>query len=239
MKRKPYILMAAVLLPAVLCCALLPARASSPAETAALEETIFLGEAVPLQTGGGRLEDLLLQRLPQEEGRAECWWISPQGPAPLDKLGKQRPSGDTEYQLSAVLHRGSGKDAWVNLTYRVRVVSGRIRVWAGGEEIDGETHALVKLEGPGITLYRKAALEADPQGGQPVLETEFAGLPFGVYTLTVMTGGLSPETAVCRLGVCQEDDTVSPDRRTALVRFTAQGRRGGALEESYRLRTSP
>ena len=78
-------------------------------------------------------------------------------------------------------------------------------------------------------------MEAGPQGGVPALETEFTGLPFGVYTLSVADGGLEPSQVQCRLGVCQEDDTVDPDRRTALVRFKASGGTGSAVRESYRL----
>lgn len=237
-KRTFFQLLTAALLPAALCLSSPSTRAAAPsANPPALQDTLFLGEAVPLQINGTPLKDLLTQRLPQEEGAREFWWVSPEGPVGLERLGKQRPAADTEYQLSAVLHKAAGQDAWVNLAYQVRVVSGTVRVRAEGREIGRGDQALVKLEGSGLTVYRRAVPEADPQGGVPALEAEFSGLPFGVYKLAVVTGGLSPEEAVCRVGVCEEDDTVSPDRRTALVRLTAHGGRCGALEENYRLRT--
>lgn len=212
------------------------ASAASPEDgPAGWEETVFLGEAVPLRLEGRGLEDLLRARF-QEPGEMECWWVSPEGPVELKKLGEQRPREDQEYPISAVLHpEGGGKDQWLNLSYRVRVVSGTVRVWAGGEGVDADSWALVKLEGQGLAVYRQALPEADPQGGGPALEAEFTGLPYGVYTLSVADGGLEPERAVCRLGVCQEDDTVSPDRRTALARFTVEGS-ASAVRESYRLR---
>lgn len=237
-KRTFFRLLSAALLPAALCLSSPSTRAAAPsAGPPTLQDTVFLGEAVPLQINGTPLKDLLAQRLPQEEGAYEFWWVSPEGPVGLERLGRQRPTADTEYQLSAVLHMAASKDAWVNLAYHVKVVSGTVRVRAEGREIGMDDQALVKLEGRGLTVYRRAVPEADPQRGVPALEAEFSGLPFGVYKLTVMTGGLSPEEAVCRVGVCEEDDTVSPDRRMALARFTANGGRCGALEENYRLRT--
>ena len=219
----------------------LPAASSALAQAAAQdeglvlwEETIFLGEAVPLRRKGQSLENLLKSRF-SEPGEVECWWMSPQGPLPLAELGKQRPRADCGYPLAAVLRQPDKPERWVHGVCRIHVASGTVRVWAGGEGIGTASQALVKLEGAGLTLYRQAQLEAGPQGGVPALETEFTGLPFGVYTLSVADGGLEPSQVQCRLGVCQEDDTVDPDRRIALVRFKASGGTGSAVRESYRL----
>lgn len=237
-KKAPFIaalLFTLALLPATLWLGGPGAAASPEDEPDGWEETVFLGEAVPLRLEGRSLEDLLRARF-QEPGEMECWWVSPEGPVELKKLGEQRPREDQEYALSAVLHpEDGGKDQWLNAFYQVRVVSGSIRVWAEGESVRADSWALVKLEGQGLTVYRQALPEADPQGGGPALETEFTGLPYGVYTVSVADGGLEPEQVVCRLGVCQEDDTVSTDRRTALARFTVE-ETASAVRESYQLR---
>ena len=217
--------------------ALGPAEAASQEEGRALwEETIFLGEAVPLRRKGQTLEEALRSRF-SEPGEAECWWMSPQGPLPLEELGKQRPREDGEIPLSAVLRRPDGRETWVHETCRVHVASGSVRVWAEAESegAGAASQALVKLEGAGLTLYRQAQPDAGPQGGVPALEAEFTGLPYGRYTLSVVGGGLEPGRVECLLGVCREDDTVDPDRRTALIRFKASGGTASAVRESDRL----
>lgn len=181
--------------------ALGPAEAASQEEGRALwEETIFLGEAVPLRRKGQTLEEALRSRF-SEPGEAECWWMSPQGPLPLEELGKQRPREDGEIPLSAVLRRPDGRETWVHETCRVHVASGSVRVWAEAESegAGAASQALVKLEGrgphplpagpagrrppgrgsgPGGGIYRPALREVHPQRGGRRPGARPGGMPF-------------------------------------------------------------
>ncbi len=202
------------------------------------EETVFLGEAAPLRIEGETLEERLRKEFPEETGEMECWWMSPGGRMTLEDLGRERPREDTDYQLSAVLHREDGKDSWANLTYRVRVVSGTVRVRGVGFPVQAGHSVLFQLESQDLTLFRRAWAEADPQGGSPRLEAEFTGLPFGVYRVSVPEGGAQPEAVECLLGVCRENDTVDPDLSEAMAEFTVN-QTGRAIGESFRLGEKP
>ena len=203
--------------------------ALEPSQQPWLEETLFLGEAVPLRVGGEALEDRLLAEF-GEAGTLECRWISGEGPKSLDELSRQRPRQDTDYRLSALLRREDGQARRLELVYRVHVQAGSLRV-----QVDGPgagSSVLLLLEGRSMSLYQAALLEADPQGGGPVLAAEFNGLPFGVYTVTVVGGA---EQEVCELGVCRDNDTVDPARHSASLRFTLGESPGAAIGESFRL----
>lgn len=206
----------------------------TPTEPVRWEETLFLGEAVPMRQQGVPLAELLREEFPGQQGELEAWWVSPQGRAPLEELGRERPKEDETYRISTVLHREDGKDSWANLLYRVRVVSGAVRVRADGREAVPGASALFMLEGEGLTLYQQAIPEADPQGGPAMLEAQFTGLPYGVYTVTAVDGGQPAKT--CRLGVCETDDTIDPARCGTTLRFTLDEDAGQAVGESYRLR---
>ncbi len=213
----------------------LPARATP--EPTLLETTVFLGEAVPLHLGGERLEDILAGHL-EEEDQMECWWVSPQGPASLDKLGKERPTRETDYSLTAVFHQEDGPDVLMNFIYRVRVEPGTIRIVAASGETSPQASALFKLEGRGLTLYRCAQPIQQP-AGNITLEVEFTGLPFGAYQVTAEDPGLYPRERECLVGVCRENDTVSTRRGTAEAAFTIEQDPGGAVWESYQLGAAP
>lgn len=208
--------------------------ALEPAGQPWLEETLFLGEAVPSRVGGASLRELLLREF-GEEGELECWWVGPQGRVGLDELSRQRPREETDYQISAVLRRKGQSDRWLHLCYRVRVVSGSVRVRADGPcAVAGET-VLFRLEGSGMCLYQAAAPEVGPQGGPRVLAAEFTGLPFGVYTVTAVGSSQEPEQEECYIGVCRENDTVDPGRCESIAEFTLGEGHEVAVGESFRL----
>lgn len=181
---------------------------SGEAEPPWLEETLFLGEAVPLQAGGWDLETLLLKALGDPSGT--CRWLTDHGMLSLDELGQERPRQDTDYRLVA-----SGGDKRLELIYRVRVESGTLTVRA-------DQPALIRIEGGGLTLYQLARPEA-----------AFTGLPFGIYTVSVEGGDQGAET--CRLGLCQEDDTVDPARNTARLTLTLEDSSGVVASQRFRV----
>ena len=191
------------LLPLAACAALLYISPKSSAMDAVwLEETLFLGEAVPLRVNGIPLEEQARRAFGDEPGEIECWWISPEGQRNLEELAGERPRQDTDYHISAVLHREDGRDAWLELIYRVRVKSGTIRVRAEGPCVETGT-VLLELQGRGLSMYAEARPDPDPQGGPPCLLAEFTGLPFGTYTVTAVG---QEEQEVCRLGLCEENE---------------------------------
>lgn len=193
------------------------------------EETIFLGEFVPLRREGRSLVELAAETLDCEPQELELSWESPQGQAPLEELGHQRPTSGQEYTLNAALTGKNGTVRYKKLVYQVHVVTGTVQVQALG----GGSAMLFCLEGQGLTLYRQALPDPDPQGGAAVLTAEFTGLPYGVYTVTALEGGDGEQ--VCRLGVCREDDTVDPERHRAVLRFAAGENVSPTVGESYRL----
>ena len=220
------------LLPLAACAALLYiSPRSSAAETVWLRETLFLGEAVPLRVNGLPLEEQAAMAFGDEPGRVECWWMSPEGLKDLAELGRQRPRQETDYKIAAVLHREGGGDSQLELTYNVRVETGTIRVRAEGPCV-GAGAALFQLEGRGLCLYAQASPDPDPQGGVQCLVAEFTGLPFGTYTVTAVG---QEEQEVCRLGLCEENDTVDPSRSSEVLRFTLGETPNVAVGGSFRL----
>lgn len=93
------------------------------------------------------------------------------------------------------------------------------------------------LRGQGLTIYRQALPDPDPQSGRPELTVQFTGLPYGAYTVSAIGGGDGEQ--LCRLGVCQEDDTVDVSRRSAVLFFAAGPVSARAVGESFRLRVAP
>ena len=61
---------------------------------------------------------------------------------------------------------------------------------------------------------------------------EFTGLPFGTYTVTAVG---QEEQEVCRLGLCEENDTVDPSRSSEILRFTLGETPNVAVGGSFRL----
>lgn len=220
------------LLPLAACAALLYiSPQSSAAEPVWLEETLFLGEAVPLRVNGLPLEEQAAIAFGDEPGEVECWWISREGQKELYELSRERPRQETDYHISAVLHREGGSDKWLDLIYRVQVESGTIRVRAEGPCVQEGT-VLLELEGRGLCLYAEARPDPDPQGGAPCLVAEFTGLPFGTYTVTAVG---QDEQEVCGLGVCEENDTIDPGRSSQTVSFILGGSPNIAVGGSFTL----
>lgn len=220
------------LLPLAACAVLLYiSPRSSAADEVWLEETLFLGEAVPLRVNGIPLEEQAAIAFGDEPGQVECWWMSPQGQKELYELSRERPRQETDYRISAVLHKEGGGDTWLYLVYRVQVETGTIRVLAEGPCVQAGT-VLLELEGRGLCLYAEARQDPDPQGGVPCLVAEFTGLPFGTYTVTAVS---QEEQEICRLGVCEENDTVDPKRSSQTVRFILGESSNIALGGSFRL----
>ena len=212
--------------------------ASSATQPVWAEETIFLGEAVPLRHEGRPLAQACREALGGGEGELSVAWASPQGPRELGELGRQRPKTDQTYRLSACLRGTDGRERRKELLYRVRVESGAVLVRVEGRNAPLTGTALFRLRGQGLTLYSLARPEADPMGGPPALEAEFTGLPYGVYTVTAMEGSAADEQT-CALGLCQEDDTVDPARRHTVLRFEAAAGPQRSVGQSYRLRAEP
>lgn len=207
-----------------------------------LAETIFLGETVPLRLesrdGVGLEEAVRAVYFPGQAGELELFWISPDGPQLLSALAKQRPKSSTVYKLTAILHNEEG-DIRRNMDYRIQIVSGSLRISVDGPGAVAGASVLFRLEGRNLTLYAQAAIDPDPLGGGPVLLAEFSGLPYGQYTVAAVSGRLAPEEAVCWLGTCPDNDTVHPDRRSAVLRFSLDSAGGEAAGESYLLRNRP
>lgn len=223
------------LLPLAVCAVLLyispKSSAAGPEDAVLLEETLFLGEAVPLRVDGVLIEEQAARRFGDEPGTVECWWDSLDGRVELEELSRERPRQETEYSIAAVLHKESGGDSWLNLVYRVRVETGTVQVRAEGPCAAGGS-VLMQLEGRGLCLYAQAQPDPDPQRGQPCLAAEFTGLPFGIYTVTAVG---QDEQEICRLGVCEENDTVDPARSSQTVYFTLGESTGVAVGGSFRL----
>ncbi|WP_322169014.1 hypothetical protein [Acutalibacter caecimuris] len=205
-------------------------------EPVRLETTIFLGQAVPLRHQGLPLEEALRQALGNPPGLLEAFYVSPTGLLPLEELGRYRPCADEDIKLSVVLYGKGGRDTWKNLTYRVNVAGGTVRVLVDAAGLGPESQGLFRLEGQGLALYRQAVVEADPQGGPPRLEAVFSGLPYGVYRVTAMSGG---QAQTARLGVCETDDTISTARAETALRFGPLPGGSETAGESYRLGVQP
>jgi len=223
------------LLPLAVCAVILyispKSSAAGPEDTVWLEETLFLGEAVPLRVDGISLEEQAALCFGDVPGTVECWWDSPDGRVELEELSHERPRQETDYPIAVVLHKESGGDVWRNLVYRVRVQTGTVLVRAEGPCVAGGA-VLLQLEGRGLCLYAEARMDADPQGGAPCLTAEFTGLPFGTYTVTAVG---QEEQEICRLGVCQENDTIDPARSSQTVYFTLGEATGVTVGGSFRL----
>lgn len=220
------------LLPLAACAALLYISPKSSAMDAVwLEETLFLGESVPLRVNGIPLEEQAAKAFGDEPGEVECWWMSMDGRKDLEELGRQRPRNGTDYHISAVLHKESGGDTWRDLIYHIDVKSGSIRVLAEGPCVQTGS-VLLELEGRGLCLYAEALPDPDPQGGVTGLTAEFSGLPFGAYTITAVG---QEEQELCSLGISEESDMVDPELSSHTVRFTLGGSTSVAFGGSFRL----
>lgn len=201
------------------------------------EEAVFLGETVPLRHNGLPLTEACREALGGGEGELSLTWTSPQGPKALEELGRQRPKTDQNYRLNACLRGPDGQEQRKELLYRVRVESGSVLVRVEGKNPSPAGTALFRLQGEGITLYRLARPEADPMGGPAALEALFTGLPYGVYRVAAMEGSAADEQ-ICRLGVCQDNDTVDLSRRHGVLRFDGVAGSQRSVGQSYQLRAS-
>lgn len=208
------------------------------------ETEIFLGEHVRTLLDGETVEERMLRGGgPTWYGKGQTGtfsylWETEDGDpvGSLEQLGTLRPEEDTIYRLRVAFRPGSSgagaagrpvsETGW-EASYRVKVVSGTIRVQAVPEEgvkLDSAQTLPFKLEREeGGVWFAAARLEADPQGGRLLLEGEAAALPYGTYRVTPLAAaglrcGESEQT--CRLGVWEKDDTVSALRDRALARFT-------------------
>lgn len=220
------------LLPLAACAVLLYiSPRSSAADTEWLEETLFLGEAVPLRVNGLPLEEQAAKAFGDEPGEVECRWLSREGQKELAELGRERPRQQTDYKIAAILHKEAGGEERRELLYRVKVETGTIRVRADGPCV-GAGEVLFELEGRGLCLYARARPDPDPQGGLPALSAEFTGLPFGTYTVTAVG---HEEQEICRLGTCEENDTVDPGRSSETLRFTLGDSPNITVGGSFRL----
>ncbi len=209
-----------------------------------LEAELFLGERVRTWRKDGSIEDAMIAS-PQpawfgkgKTGSFSYFWETEQGDpiGSLKQLNALQPEDDTAYRLRITYRPDSegalSAGAPVQVTeksafYRIRLITGKIQIKAqAGEGVDLNRNSsmLFSLKcDTGETFYRTAFLEADPEGGRLSLEGELSGLPFGVYTVIPVPGkGLKCEESfqICRLGVWEEDDTISTDRKTAQARFT-------------------
>lgn len=212
--------------------------AQTSSEPPLWEETVFLGESVPLRREGQPLAELARALFSPGEGELELSWTSPRGSAPLEELGREKPGRDQDYLLKAALRGPDGVTRYKELVYRVRVVTGTVTVRTQGaapEQAEGSM--LFCLRGQGLTIYRQALPDPDPQSGRPELTVQFTGLPYGAYTVSAIGGGDGEQ--LCRLGVCQEDDTVDVSRRSAVLFFAAGPVSARAVGESFRLRVAP
>ncbi len=219
-------------MPLAVCAALLYiSPGSSAADAVWLSETLFLGEAVPLRVNGIHLRDQAAKAFGDEPGEAECWWMSPQGQKELEELALERPRKETDYHISAVLHKKNGGDTWRDLLYHIDVESGSIRVLAEGPCVQTGS-VLLELEGRGLRLYAEARPDPDPQSGMARLAAEFTGLPFGTYAITAVG---QDEQETCSLGMSEESDIIDPGLNSGMVRFTLGGSANAALGGSFRL----
>ncbi len=209
-----------------------------------LDTEIFLGEKIKTATKDKTLEEAMLT-LPEmswfgkgQTGRLSYFWETEAGESvgSLEQLGTLRPKKETAYRLRASYAPASpglfsvGKPVQpVEKTAlcRVRVTPGTLQIKAAPEEgvkLSGDSSLLFRLEkDSGEVYYRKAVSEGDPQSGKRFLAAEFSGLPYGTYTVSpVSQNGLTCREAflTCRLGVWEKDDTVSPRRNRAQLRFT-------------------
>lgn len=209
-----------------------------------LETELFSGEKVKTWYQGKSVEEALTAS-PQpawfgkgKTGSFSYFWETEEGSpvGSLKQLNTLRPASDTVYRLKVtyrpysegVLSAGSPvKVTEKAALYRVKLKTGKIRIKARAGtdvELDRNSSMQFRLErDTGETFYRTAFLEADPEGGKLSLEGELSGLPFGVYTVIPTFGnGLecTESFQVCRLGVWEEDDTISTDRAEAQVHFT-------------------
>lgn len=201
---------------------------------------VFLGETIQRGVGGRNVEELMMDiRTPNWYGKGQTGaftyrWETGEGTAvgSLEQLACLAPKTSRDYCFRVAYRPASqgsssaGKpvqDTEASARYRIRVVSGTIKVKAEGEGLTKDSSVLFRLEKEGLVLYREARAEADPQSGTLSLETEFTGLPYGTYRVIPEASpdfSILEEQRVCLLGVCGENDTVETGRRTAEARFT-------------------
>ncbi len=201
---------------------------------------LFLGEKVRGTLDGQNVEKSM-GYAPAWYGKGQtgtfsCRWETEDGSpiGSLEQLTELRPEKSVSFRFRVTYRPGSGgllspgapvKETERSALYRVEVVSGTVRIKAAGDvALRRDSVLTFQLKrGDGRVFFRTAAVESDPQSGRLSLEAELGGLPYGVYTVTPVSGGrwTCVESAqLCRLGVWEKDDTVSPDRNRAQVRFT-------------------
>ena len=209
---------------------------------------LFLGERIKTVYKKQNLEELLLDGPGLEwfgkgkTGQFSYFWET-EGGAPigtLKQLGALRPEQDSAYRLRVTFRPDSpglfsaGKSvetAEKTARLSVKVTSGTLRVRAvpgEGTELDSDSSVLFLVKGDnGVEKYCTARAEADPEGADPqhggiFLEGELTGLPFGVYMVLPLSGTAvcAEPVQICRLGVWEQDDTVSPGRNFARAVFT-------------------
>jgi len=214
-----------------------------------LETELFLGERVRATINRKNVEEIMAA------GPAPAWfgkgqtgsfsylWETEKGSpvGSLKQLELQQPKEDVSYRLRVTYRPGSDGLASVGVPikttektalYKIRMVSGAIRIkgtTGSGAALSENSSLLFRLEKEdGEIFFRTAVPEADPESGRLSLQGELTGLPYGTYTVVPVSGnGVAAEETmrVCRLGVWEKDDTVSPERNFAQARFTLRNTR--------------
>ena len=204
---------------------------------------LFLGERVKTVYQKTGLEDLLLLSPAVEwfgkgkTGDFSYFWETERGDpiGSLKQLGTLQPEQDETYRLQVTYRPDSagvfaaGKPVTAvekSALLRVKLTSGtlRIRAVAGaGVKLTRTSSLMFRVKGDrGVDKYCTARLEVDPEGTNAFLEGELTGLPFGVYTVLPISGigvDCAESFQTCRLGVWDQDDTVSPRRDFARAVF--------------------
>lgn len=203
-----------------------------------IESSLFLGEAIKTSIDGVNVEERLYDgRVPNWYGKGKTgvfsylWEEESCFPAgSLEQLALLRPQENDTYYFRVTFCPDSkglisaGKPVTKIEAlgrYCVHVVPGTVKVELENDAPFMESSVLFRLEGNGMTLYREAKVEADPESEKLSLETEFTGLPYGKYTLSPQDPSLfvGETEKTCLLGVCEENDTVSIERNWQKVNF--------------------
>lgn len=209
-----------------------------------LETELFLGEHVRAAVNKKNVEELMvISPAPAWFGKGQTgsfsyyWETAEGGPVgSLKQLEVQRPEQDVSYRLRVTYRPDSdgrssvGKPVEVtekSALYKIKVTGGTIRINGtaeSGTALSENSFLLFRLEKEdGKVFFCTARPEADPESGRLSLQGELIGLPYGTYTVVPISGnGVAVEESmrVCRLGVWEKDDTVSPERNFAQAQFT-------------------